>query len=435
MIGFPPPASGRSGLLSGRRPIAALLAVIVCSSFFCRMTLNALQGSLQTGMGLDDSQIGLLLGTAMAVPALLGGIPVGLLVDRFNRARLLALFCLLNVAGTIATTMSASLAMLFLSRALVGFSTAAIGITVPSLLADLFPPSQRGRGSMIYGVSQIAGMAAAFAAGAVLVTVFTSADMWRHGALVMASPLLMVFLLSLFLPEQKRMEVALERPSLAKSGVELWNFRGVFAPLLCGVVAIGVADGATLVWVVPTLSRSFGLSAGYANSIMGIALVMGGLLGPILGGLAADRSLASGGAARAMTLLAALAASSAGLGLFALGPSPLFAGLCLTVFLLVGSMINSVALTLITVLLPNELRGFCLSVLSVALILFSFGLAPSLVTIVAGHLGGGADVGIALAIVCAGTSVLSGAAFLFGRGYVKRCPPQQAPLMAGASFH
>ncbi|KQX19720.1 MFS transporter [Sphingomonas sp. Root50] len=420
---------------TGRGAILALLALIVGSSFFCRMTLNSLQQSLQAGMGLSDNQVALLLGSAMAVPAVIGGIPVGLLVDRFNRARLIMVFCLLSFAGTLVTALSDSLTLLFASRALIGFSTAAVSITVPSLLADLFPPSRRGRGSMIYGISQVGGMAVAFAVGGALVTILPATDLWRSGALIMSVPLLLVFLLSLLLREQPRMEIARERPSLAVSAIELWTFRRMILPLFGGVVAISVADGATLVWVVPTLTRTFGMSAAYANGVMGIALVVGGLLGPIFGGLAADRSLGSGGVVRAMSLLALLAGASVLLGLFAVAPGSALASVCLTAFLLVGSMVISVSLTLITVLLPNELRGFAVSVLAVVQILLSAGLSPSLVSIVAAGIGGPANVGTALAIVCAASSLVSAIAFLVGRRAEKRQPTQLRSIMAGAAFH
>jgi len=421
-------------LASGRKTTAAMLAMIVCSSFFCRLALNSVQEPLQATMSLDDNQVALVLGTAMALPAVLGGVPTGLLVDRFDRARLLTVFSLFNLVGTVSTALSANLSMLFVSRVLVGYSTAAVAITAPSLMADLFPRSQRGRGSMILGVSQILGMAAAFVAGGVLVTIFRTADAWRSGMLVMSCPLLAAFSFSLLLREQTRMEIAEERPSLARSGGELWNFRSVFVPLLGGVVAVSVADGAALVWVVPTLCRSFGASIGYANAVMGIALVIGGLLGPVLGGYAADRCLGSGGPARAMTLLASLAAVSGALGLFTFAPGPVSASICLTAFILAGSMIVSVALTLLTVLLPNELRGLSVAVLSVVQILFSFGFAPSLVSLTAADIGGPASVGIALAAVCGAASVVSGGAFLWGRDRLKRRPSQHEPVVPGVSF-
>jgi MFS family permease len=398
------------------------------------MTLNSLQESLQVGMNLNDNQVALLQGTAMALPAVLGGIPVGLLVDRLNRARLLTVFCLLNLLGTVATALSVSVPMLFVARVIVGFSTGAVAIAAPSLLADLFPRSQRGRGSMIAGVSQVVGMAAAFATAGMLVTIFSSSGMWRLGTLVMSCPLLVVLLLSLLLREQPRMEIAQQQPTLSKSFAELWDFRSIFLPLFAGVVTIGVADGATLVWVVPTFSRSFGITTGYADTIMGIALVIGGLFGPIIGGFAADRCLASGGARRAMTLLASLGALSGVLGLFALAPGSLLASICLTAFILVGTMIISVVLTLVTVVLPNELRGVSVSVLSVGQILLSFGLAPSLVSMTATQLGGSGSVGIGLAIVCGTASIVSGAAFLVGREYLKRRPPRHETTAVGVSF-
>lgn len=403
----------------GRKTSLTLLAVILGSSFFCRMAPNSLQQSMQIGMGLDDNQVALVLGTAMAVPAVLGGIPVGLLADRFNRARMLSIFCLLNILGTLATAFSTHIWMLVGARALVGFSTAAVAITVPSILADLFPPSRRGRGSMIYGVSQVVGMSAAFAGGGVLANIYAPSDMWRLGMLAMSAPLLFVFLLSVLLHEQPRHEVALDRPTLAKSGAELWAYRGIFLPLLCGIAAIGVADGATLVWVVPTLSRSFDISIAYANSAMSIALFVGGLFGPVIGGFIADRSL-KGGPIRAFTVLAILAALSGALGMFALAPGALFACICLTAFLLTGAMIVAVSLTLITVLFPNELRGFCTSVLSTAQILLSFGLAPGLVSFVAQKSGGAMGIGPALASVCTAASLVCAVAFGLGRYYLSR---------------
>ena len=142
------------------------------------------------------------------------------------------------------------------------------------------------------------------------------------------------------------------------------------------MVLIGAADGAALVWVMPILSRTFSMTPGYGNSVMGMALVIGGLLGPVLGGTSADRCLRSGGASGAMAMLAGLALLSGVMGCFPFASGAPLASLLLTLFFVIGSMVISVALTLLTVLLPNELRGFSVSVLSVVEILLSFGIAP-----------------------------------------------------------
>jgi MFS family permease len=411
-----------SGL--SRTATAAVLGLAVGTSFFCRMTLSALQEPLKAGLSLTDNQVSLVQGVAMALAAVLGVIPIGLLVDRVNRVRLLNIFFFLNFAGTVATALSAGFAELFFSRAVVGFSTAAVAVTALSLLADLFPRAQRGRGSMILGVGQTLGIAAAFAVGGALVVAFRSSDAWRSATLVMSCPLLAAFLLSLLLREQERMEVALERPTLARSVGELWSFRGVYAPLLAGLIVAAGAGGAVLVWGVPTLSRSFGVSTGRGDSVMGAALLASGLLGPLIGGFAADRCLSTGkgGSSRAMALLAALAVLSSSLGLFAVAPGFGLASVGLTGFLLAGAVITTVSLTLITALLPNEIRGFSLAVLSVAQILFDTGLAPSLVSTLGGRLGGPASVGVALASVCVAAGAIAGVAFLVGRAYLQRNP-------------
>src|SRR5580698_3904175 len=93
-------------LAPGRKTTAALIAVIVGTSFFCRMTLSSLQEPLRVGMNLSDNQVALVQGAAMALPAVVGAVPIGLLVDRINRVRLLTLFALLNLVGTVSTALS-----------------------------------------------------------------------------------------------------------------------------------------------------------------------------------------------------------------------------------------------------------------------------------------------------------------------------------------
>ena len=138
----------QTGAVVGGNITPVLLALTVSTAFFCRLTLSSLQEPLRAGLNLTDSQVALVQGLAMALAAVLGAIPVGLLVDRTNRARLLSVFLLLNFVGTVTTALSADFAELFVSRAVIGFSTGAVAITALSLFGDLFPRSQRGRGDV-----------------------------------------------------------------------------------------------------------------------------------------------------------------------------------------------------------------------------------------------------------------------------------------------
>jgi hypothetical protein len=71
-------------------------------------------------------------------------------------------------------------------------------------------------------------------------------------------------------------------------------------------------------------------------------------------------------------------------------------------------MVASVALT---VWLPNELRGLAIGAFIAIAGLIGFGIAPSLVTLVSGFLGGESHLATALAIVGVGVSIVSVAGF------------------------
>lgn len=84
----------------------------------------------------------------------------------------------------------------------------------------------------------------------------------------------------------------------------------------------------------------------------------------------------------------------------------------LGLFLTCGAVTGLVTATAIAVRLPNELRGVCLSAFVVVGGLIGFGVAPTLVSIVSGLLGGSAQLPVALAIVSAVTSAVAFLGFL-----------------------
>ena len=90
-------------------------------------------------------------------------IPIGLLVDRRNRVRLLWIFAALSVAGTLVTAWAPGVGALFVARMLVGIGMTG-GLTAAlSLAADLCAPEQRGRAVLIVTLGKSLGVAAGFA--------------------------------------------------------------------------------------------------------------------------------------------------------------------------------------------------------------------------------------------------------------------------------
>eukprot|EP01035_Chromulina_nebulosa_P005417 gene5417-7346_t len=86
---------------------------------------------------------------------------------------------------------------------------------------------------------------------------------------------------------------------------------------------------------------------------------------------------------------------------------------------LCGAVTGLVIAVALTVLIPNEARGLCIGAFIAIAGLIGYGLAPWLVTLVSGWLGGESHLATALTIVGVSVSALSFLAFLLA---MKRAP-------------
>ncbi len=82
----------------------------------------------------------------------------------------------------------------------------------------------------------------------------------------------------------------------------------------------------------------------------------------------------------------------------------------------------SMGVTLFTIVVPNEVRGLCLSISAATNSLFGVALAPVFVSVLSGLIGGPSMIGTALTLVCVTASLFGAATFAFGR----RCFPRTA---------
>lgn len=234
-----------------------LMAVALWATMYGRSAIGPLQEAMRLSLHFDDNQIALLQGMAMALPMALCSIPLGLLADRFSRARLLALFVALIPLSCILSAVSSQFITLFLARCLTGLSSAAALILSFSIIGDLYEPAERGRASTVMAVGEISGAPAAFALGGSLLVLFQSASLvnllpwrvedWRGTLLLTAAMLIPVVLSVLFLREPPRRERVVERSSIREVWSALWHYRGVALPILLARGMVWLADGAVFV--------------------------------------------------------------------------------------------------------------------------------------------------------------------------------------------
>jgi MFS family permease len=151
---------------------------------------------------------------------------------------------------------------------------------------------------------------------------------------------------------------------------------------------------------------------------MGTTLLVGGIVGPLSGGFLADICQRVGGPRRTVLAISILALVSAPMGLFSLVPGTGAAGVLICMFFTIIAAAVNMAATLFTIVIPNELRGLCLSVMTAGVSLFGMMLAPLAVSLLSGAIGGPHMVSAALAIVCVTGSLLCAAVFGVGRKFM-----------------
>jgi MFS family permease len=361
-----------------------------------------------------------LQGPALALPLLILAVPFGMLVDRLPRVRILLCALAAAAVGASFTAGAGGFKSLFLARSLVGLAAPASSVIAASLISDLVAPDRRGRANMVVAIGQVIGMAAAFATSGLGFDTSKYPDAWRRAMWYVAMALILVLAITAFMREPPRRELDSRTTERAGRWLELWRARARVLPLLGGAGLVAIADGAALIWLAPLLIRQYGVSPADAGPLVAIVLLGGGLLGPVAGGLIADRCQRVGGPRRTLAGLTLLALLSAAAGLFPAIPTTLYAVIVMLLFMTLGVAMNVIVTALLTIVVPNELRGLCMAVLWAIAAFLGLGLAPLTVSLLSTFIDGTTALGRALSIVCVTTGLFGAASFYWGSRALRR---------------
>ncbi|MGE0531345.1 MAG: MFS transporter [Hyphomonadaceae bacterium] len=399
-------------------PALILLATTIGSASAMRTVFSPVQEVAAAELHFSDFQMSLLQGLAISIPIGLLAIPVGRMTDRGNRSLLLFCLAMLWTVGTALTVFATEFWHIFAARMLAGigaFSSLTVAI---SLTADLSSPATRGRSLMVLSLGNMIGGAAAFAFGGSLLGFYAQTTPlvegltpWRNVLLVFAGASLILSLLLLLLREPPRQEISETSPALSVALRELWERRGLLAPLFLGQVTVVMADAAASIWAAPVLERHYNLEPDQFGGWMGLVILGSGVIGALVGGFAADfghKSKIKGGILIGAVVAAALSIPGA---LFPLMPTATGFAWLLLLLLTCGAITGLVTAAAIAVLVPNEIRGVCLGAFIVIGAIIGFGVAPTLVTIIADAVGGEDALRTGLAICGAATSTAAAIGF------------------------
>ncbi len=405
-------------MLRNRGAQLALVACLMAAEGCARTAVSPLQDSMRAALSLTDNAMALLQGPALVLPSALLAIPLGALVDRLSRKRLLLLFALLDVLGTAATASARSLIALLVARCLVGLMAFATAVAALSLISDLYPADQRGYSTMVATIGEVLGIAAAYALGGTFLEQFGTRGtgwaetMWSFAAILAFAPLA-----AWQVREPVRTNCATADQHDRHPWRNLWRYRQLLSVLVVGKVTVGAAYGAVLTWAAPALQRSFEFSAGRIGAVMAVCITVGGVVGPLLGGPLADAGQRSGGPRQTVTLLGILSLLAIPAGAFAVLPNGVAASILLVTFLVIIAVIGVAEMTVTTVVLPNEIRGLALALLLAAGLILGAGLTPIAVSLLAERFKGNHAIADSLAIICMAIGALSCLVFLTTRRY------------------
>jgi MFS family permease len=150
-----------------REPGAARLVAAVTAlhilSFVDRQLVVALAPLLIAEFGLSRAQIGLLVGVSFIFVFAVGTLVTGVLADRFNRPRLMALGLAIWSGATALTATASGMASLVVWRSLVGMGEAALPATALAMIGDRVPTRRLGLASGAFYAAVPIGFALSFA--------------------------------------------------------------------------------------------------------------------------------------------------------------------------------------------------------------------------------------------------------------------------------
>ena len=272
--------------------VLALLALLYTLNFLDRQVINILAESIKRDLGISDTELGLLTGTAFGIFYSVLGVPIARLADRWNRVNIISLSLLLWSGLTALCGVAQSYLQLFLLRLGVGIGEAGGSPPAQSLISDYFPYTRRATAMAVFTLGVPIGSFLGFLIGGIVDDLWG----WRAAFFVAGAPgIVLVLLIKLTLKEPVRGQAdgvpAEAREDLAPVGPTL---RALFARRSYIRLVLGGTFGILMVyisgaWLPPFFIRVHGMTAGEIGAWLALSVGAGGAIGSIGGGILSDQ--------------------------------------------------------------------------------------------------------------------------------------------------
>lgn len=356
--------------------LLAILTGLNLFNYLDRSVLSAVLPALQKDLGLNDDQGGT-LGTAFMLGYFVTSPLFGYLGDRLPRKWLVALGIFVWSAGTVLSGWANGYWNLIWFRVLVGVGEASYATISPGLIADTFFGTKRNTAITIFYVAIPVGAALGFVLGSQIAAHWG----WRHAFIWAGAPGLLLAVLLLPFADTPRSENTGQAKPTARDALRLFCSPNYMLVVL-GYTAYTFALGGFQHWGQSFLVRMHGLTLERAGTFFGLTMVVAGLAGTFLGGMAASawQKRSPAGYAWLLGWSVLAATPCAFLALTVTTTALAMALLSLTMFLLFLSMgpVN----TLILETAPAQLRASAMAVSIFMIHLFGDLWSPKIVGLI-----------------------------------------------------
>lgn len=373
--------------------VVTVLILAYTLSFIDRQILSLLVEPIKHDLSLNDTQISLLQGLAFAVFMGLGGLPIGRLIDRYHRIRIIAIGVAFWSLMTVSCGLAKSYVGLLLSRMGVGLGESTLTPAAYSVISDSVSPKRLGLALGAYSMGVYIGAGLALIIGAAVIAQLPVSEWivvpllgemrpWQLVFVVVGLPGLLVALLVLTIREPARqLEGELNHyASLPQLKAYLLKHRAALGWLVLCHTFAAMSSYTLNAWAPSFFVRTYGWSIAETGYAYGLTIVVSGMTGVVTGGLIGDYLISkqvSSGRVKLMGTAMLLACPLAFL-------APLMANPYVSLMLL-GAITFLITLTIGTgpaafqEILPNRMRG-TVSALAVLIVnLLGLGLGPTCV--------------------------------------------------------
>jgi MFS family permease len=402
--------------------VVAILIATAIVSYTDRQVLSLLVDPVRRDLGISDTQISLLLGTAFAVIYGIAGIPFGMLADRTSRRNLIFFGVVVWSLGTVACGYAQNFEQLFAARIVVGLGESVLSPAAISLISDYFPPSRRGMavGCFLSGIAIGIGASILIGggvlhlveAGAMVGTPLASVAPWRLVLLLIGVPGLAWSLMILLIREPKRrFTEARATPDAAVRTRRATLY--VVAPIYLVVAMASLVDNAVGAWAPTLLIRSFGRDPAQVGVQLGLLLTIAFGGGVLLGGWLSDLVGGHGHWLRKLgvCLVSSVLILPVSLGLDSSQLAVVMAAVPL--YFALSGVVTACGFSSILDAIPNMHRGFAMAVSFFLNVAVGAGLGPTSVALASTHIfGSAAGLGPAIAFIAAAGYLLAAAALV-----------------------